>query len=149
LEDVLLVGLTNGADQAVQAIGGGMLDLGGGHPAADPFFQDRGRGRRRHDLVQQPGPERCFRPAVERPNAEGGEDFPAMAPPAATLPVVAAQRRLRNAGLVGQVRDHRGREVGGAGGEAGMQPVEGELCREAEATGDVLPGQQFLVLGAE
>jgi hypothetical protein len=30
-----------------------------------------------------------------------------------------------------------------------MQPVEGELCREAEATGDVLPGQQFLVLGAE
>ena len=72
-----------------------------------------------------------------------------MAPPAATLPVVAAQRRLRNAGLVGQMRDNRGREVGGAGGKAGMQPVEGELCREAEATGDVLPGQQFLVLGAE
>jgi hypothetical protein len=31
LEDVLLVSLANGADQAVQAIGGGMLDLGSVH----------------------------------------------------------------------------------------------------------------------
>ena len=52
LKDATLVGLANGTDQPVQAVGGRAFYLRGDHPSADPILQGRRRRRRRHYVLQ-------------------------------------------------------------------------------------------------
>ena len=57
-----------------------------------------------------------------------------MATAGAAIPIVAIERSFSDGDLVGQMRDHRWRDVTEAVGKTRMKPIEAKLCREAKTT---------------